>query len=202
MKSREQKGQDLKKLKEKLPGAHMTVFTTFAREGEKGLSVAQLQELRRALREIEADYMVTKKSLVDRAVKDLKYDGIDVFGMNGSVGIVLGRGDGYALAKKLYDFAKKNQALKFFGAWYEGAFVDQEHVTVMAQMPSKEVLLGRLFGMLKYPVSSLAIVLSEVAKTKGQITAEKASVETAPSEESMPVSEPEVVSEAEITPTA
>ena len=162
---------ELKKLKAKLPKSKITVFTTFSRAGEKGLSVAQMSELKKALRAIDAELFVTKKTLMDLALKELK-SGADVYSMEGSVGLVLGSGDAYEISKKLYEFAKKNKALQFFGALlrqgYEGQaiFMGKDGFLEMAKMPSRETLLARLFGMMKYPVSGLAIVLSEVAKKK------------------------------------
>lgn len=186
MKPKSQKREELKKLKAKLPKSKITVFTTFSRAGEKGLSVAQMSELKRTLRTMDAELFVTKKTLIDLALKELKSEA-DVFGMEGSVGLVLGGGKGsgakpgisvnddvYAISKKLYEFSKKNKALKFFGALFSaeggfasgGEFLDKEEFLEMAMMPSREVLLARLFGMMKYPISGLAIVLKEVAKNK------------------------------------
>ncbi len=171
MKPKSQKKEELKKLKEKLPKSKITVFTTFSRAGEKGLSVAQMSELKRALRAMNAELFVTKKTLIEIALKDLKSEA-DVYSMDGSVGLVLGSGDVYAISKKLYEFAKKNKALQFFGALlrqsFEGQaqFMGKEGFLEMAKMPSREVLLARLFGIMKYPISGLAIVLSEIAKKR------------------------------------
>ncbi len=164
MKSKTQKSQDLKKLKEKLPKSTITVFTTFSRVGEKGLSVAQMRELKRFLQ--DSTYFVTKKSLIEKALKDLKYDGIDVYDISGSMGLVFSEGDAYAVSKKLYEFAKKNPALQFFGAIFEKGFLSKDAFLEIAKMPSRETLIARLLSMMKYPVSGLAIVLKEVAKKK------------------------------------
>ncbi len=169
MKPKSQKKEELKKLKAKLPKSKITVFTTFSRAGEKGLSVAQMSELKRVLRAMDAEYFVTKKTLMDLALKELKNEGVNIYDMDGSVGLVLGSGDVYAIAKKLYEFAKKNKALQFFGAIFENSFMGKEGFLEMAKMPSRETLLARLFGMMKYPISGLAVVLNEVAKNK-QIT--------------------------------
>lgn len=170
MKSKTQKSTELKKLKAKLPKSKITVFTTFSRAGEKGLSVAQMSELKKALRAIDAELFVTKKTLMDLVLKEMKSDA-DVYSMEGSIGLVMGNGDAYAISKKLYEFAKKNKALQFFGAIFENGFIGKEGFLEIAKMPSREVLLGRLFGMMKYPISGLAIVLNEVAKTKGSAAA-------------------------------
>lgn len=166
MKQKSQKKEELKKLKAKLPKSKITVFTTFSRAGEKGLSVAQMSELKRALRAMEAEYVVTKKTLMDIALQGLNKEGVDVYEMDGSVGLVLGDGDPYTISKKLYEFAKKNKALQFFGAIFENNFIGKERFLEMAKMPSREVLLARLFGMMKYPLTGLCIVLSETAKQK------------------------------------
>jgi len=166
MKTRIQKKEELKSLEKKLPSSRLTVFTSFSPKGEKGLSVAQVQALKRLLREMHSEYVVTKKTLIDIALKDLKYDGIDVFGMEGSVGLVLGDDDPYVVAKKIYEFSRKNQALKFFGAIFEGGVISKERFMELAKMPSKEVLLGRLVMMLMYPIKGLAIALSEISKKK------------------------------------
>ena len=164
MKTKVQKLADADNLKSKIPASKLTVFTSFGRTGEKGLSVAQMTELRRLLRSINADYLVTKKTIIDRAVKDS--GDVDVLSMVGSLGLAMGKDDAYVTAKKLYEFARKNTALQFFGALFDGKFISNDQFMEMAKMPSREILLGRLFGMLKYPLSSLAIVMNEISKKK------------------------------------
>lgn len=187
MKTLGQKKEELKSLQSKLPESQITVFTSFARSGEKGLSVAQMTQLKRVLREAHSEYVVTKKTLVERAAKEMGQNEIDVYGMSGSLGLVVGKDEPYGVAKKIYDFAKKNPSLQFFGAVVNGAFISKEQFMEMAKMPSKEVLIGRLLGMMKYPITSLYVVMSEIAKKSGagQPVAEAAPV----AEESAPVAE-------------
>lgn len=166
MKTKVQKSSELKTIKDKIPASKAVVFTTFSRAGEKGLSVAQMTEMKRLLRSMNAQYFVIKKSLTDLALKSLNLQGADVFGFNGSLGLALGNDDPYALAKSLYEFSKKNPALQFHGAFIDGVYHDADAFMEMAKMPSREVLLGRLVGMLKYPITGLYITLSEVAKQK------------------------------------
>lgn len=190
MKSKNQKKEELKALQSKLPESQITVFTSFARAGEKGLSVAQMTQLKRLLREAHSEYVVTKKTLVERVFRqaqDKPQDGVDVYSMGGSLGLVVGKDEPYGVAKKVYEFAKKNPALQFFGAVVNGAFISKEDFLEMAKMPSKEVLIGRLLGMMKYPITSLYVVMSEIAKKSGagQPVAEAAPIV----EESVPASE-------------
>jgi large subunit ribosomal protein L10 len=166
MKSRSQKTVELKNLQGKLPDSTITVFTTFAKPGEKGLSVGQMQTLKRGIRPLESEYLVTKKTIIDRAVKGYVEDNVDMYAMEGSVGLVIGKGDAYAISKNLYDFSKKNPALQFWGAVFGGKFINKEGFLEMAKMPSKEVLIGRLLGMLTYPMRGLAVSLDQIAKQK------------------------------------
>jgi len=166
MKTKAQKKENIDALAKALPGASITIFTTFARAGEPGLSVAQMQELKRSLRASGGQYLAVKKTLVEKALQDAKYDGIDVFSMDGSMGLVLGSGDVYAVAKTLYQFAKANPALRLFAAWTDGHALTKEELTDMATLPSRDELIARLLGMLQYPVKSLAIVLDQIAKQK------------------------------------
>src|SRR3989338_1354245 len=168
MKSKTKKAEELGLLKDKLPKFEIIVFTSFSKTGEKGLSVAQMTELKRLLRSLGSEYFVTKKTLIDLALKDKNYDGLDVYGMEGSVGLVLGSGessgakpgisvddDSYAIAKKVYEFSKKNPALNFWGAIMDGKFIGRDAFLEIAKLPSREVLLGRLVGMLTYPMRGL-----------------------------------------------
>lgn len=166
MKTKAQKKSAVDALANELPGATITIFTTFARKGEQGLSVAQMQQLKRALRKSEGEYLVAKKTLVEKALEQVKYDGIDVYGMSGSMGVVLGHGDAYVVVKELYKFAKENKALQFFAGWTDGHAISREELLAMATLPSRDELLARLLGMIKYPLSSLAVVLGQVAKQK------------------------------------
>ena len=169
MKTKEQKKVAIDSLEAALPGASIVVFTTFARAGEPGLSVSALQDLKRSLRKTDASYQVAKKTLIDKALHDLKYDGVDVFSMDGSMGIVLARGDIYEATKAVYKFAKANPALKLTVAWMDRHIVSHEELMDMATLPSRDELLARLAGMLKYPLSSLAVVLNEISTKKPAI---------------------------------
>ncbi len=191
MKTKEQKKDAIDAIAKALPGATITIFTTFARAGEAGLSVAQMETLKRALLKVDGEYVVAKKTLVNKALTDLNYDGIDVFGMEGSMGVVLARGDAFAIAKILYSFAKENPALKLFAAWMDGHMVSHTELIDIATLPSRDELLARLFGMLKYPLSSLAVVLGQVVKAKGDVAPAPAPV-AEPVVEAAPVATEEV----------
>lgn len=166
MKSKDQKKKELAGLKEKIPTSQITVFTAFSKPGEKGLSVSQLTQLKRILKAANSEYVVIKKTLMELALRNSGFKDADVFQMEGSLGLVIGRGDPYEISKKLYEFTKKNPALHFFGAIFEKGFIGLEKFLEIAKMPNRETLIARLLGMMKYPISGLCITMSEIAKKK------------------------------------
>jgi large subunit ribosomal protein L10 len=173
MKSKGQKKKELAGLKDKLAKSKITIFTSFAREGEKGLTVSDMRVLKKGLRATDSEYVVEKKTLLNKALTEDKKD-IDVFQYPGSMGIVFGYGDEAAIAKSVYNFAKKNPALKYFGAFWNpsassgqtGKFMDSAEFAEFAKLPGREILIAGLLGMMKYPLSALTNVLGQVAKTK------------------------------------
>src|SRR3989344_2217647 len=160
MKSKIQKKEELKNISEKLAKSKLTALTSFARAGEKGLNVAEMRQLKRDMRGVEADYIVAKKTIIQRALKDAP-------SINGSRGLAFSYGDPFAAAKQLYQFAKKHVALKLFGAYMDGQYIDEAKFLEIAKLPTKEILIGRLVGMLSYPLRGLAVTLDQIAKQHG-----------------------------------
>src|SRR3989344_6759261 len=101
MKTFQQKKEELTKLKDKLAKAKIVVFSSFARGGEKGLNVMAMGKLKKDLRAVESEYVVEKKTLLSRALKNVK-NPVDVFQYQGSLGTAFGYGDGQAVAKAIY----------------------------------------------------------------------------------------------------
>ncbi len=171
MKSKAQKKEELAGLKKKLSKSKITIFTSFAREGGKGLNVSGMRALKKDLRAADSEYVVGKKTLLNKVLAEDKKD-IDVFQYPGSIGIVFGYGDEMAIAKSVYNFARKNPAMKYFGAlWNPSAtsgqasiFMDLTEFAEFAKLPVREVLIARLLGMIKYPLSALAATLHQIAE--------------------------------------
>ena len=169
MKSFVQKKAELAKIKDKLAKAKISVFTTFSRSGEKGLNVTELGELKKRLRGVEAEYVVGKKTLVDLALKNSqKQVGADqgVFGFAGSLGVTFGYGEETAAAKTLYNFTRKYPALKLLGALWGDQVLDEKSFLEFAKLPTREVLIGRILGLMNYPLSALANVLGQTANKR------------------------------------
>ena len=109
----------------------------------RGLTVKQLQDLRRALGE-NANYAVVKNTLTKIAAKEAGIDGFDDL-LNGPTAIAFINGDVVEAAKGLRDFAKANPALVIKGGFIDG-ILDAKEIAKLADLESREVLLGKLAG--------------------------------------------------------
>ena len=164
MKTRVQKTKELADIKTALKTASITIFTSFARAGEKGLRVADMRELKKALYGLGAQYSVQKKTLLDKALKDLDKKDINIFEYLGSLGVVIGQGNESSIAKYVYNFRKKFSSFKYFSALLGDQLLDESQFITFARLPSREVLLSRLLAMLQYPIRSFAVVINQIAQ--------------------------------------
>lgn len=119
----------------------------------RGLTVAQLKELRRSLGQ-DTKYSVVKNTLTGIAAKEA---GIDAFDgqLAGPTAIAFIKGDAVAAAKSLTDFAKTNPQLIIKTGVFEGNNLDAAGVAALAALESREFQLARVAGVLKAPMSML-----------------------------------------------
>ncbi|THJ66437.1 50S ribosomal protein L10 [Arthrobacter echini] len=120
----------------------------------RGLTVAQLKELRRSLG-ADTKFSVVKNTLTGIAAKEA---GIDAFDdqLSGPTAIAFIKGDAVAAAKSLTDFAKANPKLIIKTGIFEGKALDASAVAALAALESRELQLARVAGVLKAPMSALA----------------------------------------------
>jgi len=124
----------------------------------RGLTVKQLQDLRRALGE-NANYAVVKNTLTKIAAKEAGVDGFDDL-LNGPTAIAFINGDVVEAAKGLRDFAKANPALVIKGGYVDGASMDAREIAKLADLESREVLLGKLAGAMLASLSQAVYLLN------------------------------------------
>ena len=139
----------------------------------RGLTVKQLQELRRSLGE-NAHYAVVKNTLAKLAAKDAGIDGFDDL-LTGPTAIAFIRGDVVEAAKGLRDFAKANPTLVIKGGVLDGKPLDASEVAKLADLESREVLLGKLAGAMLASLSQAVYLLNapiaQVARLAGALQA-------------------------------
>lgn len=162
-------------LAEEFRSSNAAVLTEY-----RGLSVAQLKELRVSLAD-HATYAVVKNTLTKIAAKDAGVDSFDGL-LQGPSAIAFVKGDAVAVAKSLRDFAKANPALVIKGGVLDGATLTPADLTKLADLESREVLLSKMAGALKASLSNAASLfqapLSQAART---IDALRAKAEADPS---------------------
>lgn len=165
-KNRQLKEAKVAEIKEKLEKAQGVVLTKY-----QGLTVEQDTKLRKTLREAGIEYKVYKNTLVTLAAKELGYEGVVPF-LEGPVSIAFGYEDATAPARILNDFAKENKKLELKAGIVDGEVYDSEKVKQLASIPSKEVLLAKLLGSFKAPVSNFAYLVKAISDKKEAESAE------------------------------
>jgi large subunit ribosomal protein L10 len=155
--SRDTKESQVAELAEALTSAKMTVFAQY-----QGLSVADMQQLRRAARDQGVTIKVIKNRLVRVALGQTDaYKSTDTAPLQGQLLYAISAEDETAPARVLSDFAKTHDALRFAGGISgEGSLLDDASVKALANLPSKENLIAQVIATLLSPVGDVTNGLS------------------------------------------
>ena len=129
----------------------------------KGLTVAEVSELRNAFRKAGATYKVYKNRLMKIAFESLGIKFDDSL-LEGTTAVAFHSEDAIAPAKIAVDGENKYKALTVKASWYDGKQLDAAETKKLASIPSKEVLVAQLVGLLTMPMRGLAVAISEIAK--------------------------------------
>jgi large subunit ribosomal protein L10 len=127
----------------------------------RGLTVAEIGELRRSLREADTSFAVVKNTLMSRAVVEAGMDDLTVF-FTGPSAVAFVHGDPVAAAKKLKAATKLFPALSLKGAYLDGAVLDADAANGLADLESREVMLSKIAGMLQSEFTRAASMLVTV----------------------------------------
>ena len=125
----------------------------------RGLSVKEIQGLRRAIREADASMKVYKNTLVRLALAEMELPNLDEV-LSGPSAFVFCPNDPVASAKTLKDFAKQNKNLEVKGGMMDGQFLDAAKVDAVASLPSREELIAKLLGTISNPLVKTVRVLN------------------------------------------
>ena len=139
----------------RLRDAQLAVMTEY-----RGLTVAQLNRLRRELKQVGGVYQVTKNTLTRRALKDTAFEKLEAL-LRGPTGLVTTTQDPVAVAKVLVKFAEQHDKLKITGGVLDGTVLRAATVGDLAKLPSREVLLAQVLGLIQAPASQLLRTLQE-----------------------------------------
>ena len=165
-KNRAVKEAKVAEIKEKLEKSQAVILASY-----QGLTVEEDTMLRKNLREAGVEYRVYKNTLVKLAADELGMTGLDEY-LEGPVSIAFGYEDVTAPARVLNDFAKDHKKLELKAGIVDGEMFDKEKIVQLASIPSKEVLIAKLLGSIKAPLSNLAYLLSAIKDQKEAESAE------------------------------
>jgi large subunit ribosomal protein L10 len=157
----------------------------------RGITVAQVAELRTKLRAADATFKVVKNSLTERAADQADAQPLKDF-LAGPTALTFVRGDIAVAAKAIADYGRATQLLPFKGGLMDGAALDGEQIRALSRLPSREVLYAQLVGVVASPVSglvrTLGALLGGLAVALGQVREKKDSGEI-PAGEAPPAAE-------------
>lgn len=158
--AKELKAKQIEEIKAKIQNCNAMVLVDY-----KGVSVAEDTALRAKFRAENVEYRVLKNRLVLKAMQELGIEGFEAQ-LEGLTAFAFAHGDALAPAKIISEACKDVKALEVKCGMMDGAFIDSSVVEKLASIPSKEVLLAQLLGMLQSPMSGLARALQQVAEKK------------------------------------
>jgi large subunit ribosomal protein L10 len=156
---RRTKGKVVAELHEKLKETTLAVLA-----GYSGMNVEKMTALRNALRKSGTELRVVKNTLLGIASKDTGFSGLEEH-FKGPLAILLSRGDVVVPTKALVDFAKKNAELEIRVGMLSSKLLSKDQLSSLAELPSREVLLGKLLSVMVGVQTSLVTVLSGVPRS-------------------------------------
>jgi large subunit ribosomal protein L10 len=154
MKNREQKAAAISDFSDNIGKATNAFVLDF-----KGITVPQVTELRKQVRESGSEYVVVKNTLALIGIKDSPLTKLSTH-FTGMTAIAYNTTDPVALAKVLTKFAKDVPTVQFKGALLAGQVVAATEIQNIANLPSREELLGKLLYLMQHPIRGLAVVLN------------------------------------------
>ena len=150
-------------LTEKLKSAASGVLVDY-----KGITVSEDTALRSELRKNDVEYSVVKNTLVRFAINNAGLNELDDV-LNGTTSLATSAGDPIAPFRILNDYSKKlNDKFNIKAAFMEGKILSAAEIEELASLPSKEALVSVVLGTMLAPITSLAVVLDQIAKKSGE----------------------------------
>src|SRR3989338_303760 len=137
-------------LKEKFSKIALAIATN-----HQGFSVSEITDLRRRLVKSKAEYKIAKNTLIKLALKDTNIQELEK-SLEGPTALLLGFGDPNECAKTFVEFVKEVEKGEIKGGVLDGKFLTKEELTIFANLPPKEVLLGQIAGLLVANTTAIA----------------------------------------------
>ena len=165
--NRAQKAEEVARLNETFQDNEVVVITHYS-----GLSVAQMTDLRRRMRDGGSKFKVTKNRLAKRALEGTRYEQLsDMFA--GPTAIATSQ-DPVAAAKISYEYAKDNDKLIILGGAMGDTLLDAKGVEALAKMPSLDELRTKIVGLIQAPATRIATILQQPGTQVARVIQAKA----------------------------
>lgn len=150
--NREEKATAVAEIAEQIQGSEAVFAVDY-----RGITVAQIKELRTKLRDSDATFRVVKNTLTERAADQADAEALKSL-LEGPTALTFVRGDAAAAAKTIADFQKSTggELLPFKGGLMEGNALDAAQIVAISKLPSRQVLYGQLVGVVASPITGLA----------------------------------------------
>lgn len=145
-------------IKEKLVNAKSVVLIDY-----RGLTVAEVTELRNQCRKAGVEYAVLKNTMVNLAAKEAGIEGLESY-LKGPTAVAFGMEDAVAPAKVLTEFIKKTKKTEVKCGLLDGQILDAAGVEALAAIPSREVLIAKIMGSMMSAVSKFVYVVEAIRK--------------------------------------
>jgi large subunit ribosomal protein L10 len=156
------------RLKDEINGSHAAIVADY-----RGLSVAELQSIRRSLRSSGITYRVVKNRLAKIAAREAGREELTEL-LDGPTGLALGGSDEVTLARSFLDAVRPFRVVTVRGGLIGERRIDADAVSRLAALPSREVMLAQLAGGMAAPLSSLASVIAAPLRNLGYALAQLA----------------------------
>jgi large subunit ribosomal protein L10 len=130
----------------------------------RGLTVSEISTLRRELRKADAEYKVAKNTLVRRAIAGTSVESLSPY-LEGPTAIAWVKGDVSAVAKILRDFARTTPSLVLKGGVMDGRALSAKELASLADLPSRDVMLSQLAGLIAAPMRQMAGLMKAVPQS-------------------------------------
>ncbi|HMJ34876.1 MAG TPA: 50S ribosomal protein L10 [Baekduia sp.] len=150
--NRDQKAAAVAEIAEQIQGSEAVFAIDY-----RGITVAQVAELRTRLRESDSTFRVVKNTLTERAADQADAEVLKAL-LEGPTALTFVRGDAAAAAKAIADYQRSTggELLPFKGGLMNGEALDAAQITAISKLPSRQVLYGQLVGMVASPITGLA----------------------------------------------
>lgn len=155
---RQQKQKQVEYISDKFSKAKSVIFANY-----RGLNVTDITELRNKLTQAGSTFRVVKNRLTRKAAKDASIEGLDEF-LKGPTAMASSEVDPVPPARVLVDFAKDHEVLKIKAGYMDGKVIDRATIVMLASLPSRDILLGRMLSSMNAPATNFAMVLAAMPR--------------------------------------